>query len=365
VTAHPPFGNQDLLARAASELRLGFPLRLTSATGLADALILAAGRLQDRWLEALRGACNGRLDLVITRRRAEVLKIRVYDDDLARIPLDSTLDAETVLRVSDPSRDLEVPLRGPFRSRRGGDIANARLALDSMRKAGLLAAAILGVPTPGHSCLRQMAALDRDIFRCAQAERPDLERRVSARMPLPGCETAHVHLFLDRQSGDEHLAIELGPLHGGRIPLVRVHSSCYTGDVLASLRCDCGPQLAEAIRIAGREGGIVVVLQQEGRGIGLANKIRAYALQDRGFDTFEANRRLGFDSDERDFAAAAAILRSLGFNRIRLMTNNPEKAAALMATGLEIQSRLPLRVGKNPHNAGYLEAKRRVRGDDL
>jgi GTP cyclohydrolase II len=140
---------------------------------------------------------------------------------------------------------------------------------------------------------------------------------------------------------------------------VRLHSECLTGDVFGSLKCDCGPQLKDALRIIGEAGGgILLYLRQEGRGIGIANKIRAYALQDRGLDTVDANRRLGFADDERDYADAAAMLKALGADRVRLLTNNPTKAAGLEAAGVTVVERVAHHMPVNPHNADYLATKR-------
>jgi GTP cyclohydrolase II len=143
-------------------------------------------------------------------------------------------------------------------------------------------------------------------------------------------------------------------------PLVRVHSECFTGDLLGSLRCDCGPQLHQAIRRMEAEGsGVLLYMAQEGRGIGLANKLRAYALQDRGLDTLDANRALGWGADERSFAAAAAMLQDLGITRIRLLTNNPDKVGALEAAGITIAGRLRHAIAANGVNDSYLETKAR------
>ena len=145
---------------------------------------------------------------------------------------------------------------------------------------------------------------------------------------------------------------------GGEPVLCRLHSACFTGDLLGSLKCDCGPQLHAALEQIGAEGaGVLLYLNQEGRGIGLANKMRAYALQDQGFDTVEANHRLGFEDDERDFRIGANILKALGFRRVRLMTNNPAKVAMMQSCGLEVVERVPLKVGRTRFNAGYLRTK--------
>lgn len=157
--------------------------------------------------------------------------------------------------------------------------------------------------------------------------------------------------------GKEHVVIALGEL-AGAAPLVRIHSECLTGDALFSLRCDCGSQLEGALsRIADEGRGAVLYLRQEGRGIGLGNKIRAYALQDQGVDTVDANHQLGFPADAREYGLAVELLRKLDLRRIRLMTNNPRKLDALVADGVEIVERVPLETGRNPHNEKYLAAK--------
>ncbi len=167
-----------------------------------------------------------------------------------------------------------------------------------------------------------------------------------------------IHGFEDAH-GSEHVALVMGDPAAAEAPLVRVHSECLTGDALFSQRCDCGPQLEAAMRRIGEAGtGVVVYLRQEGRGIGLLNKIRAYGVQDReGADTIEANEALGFAPDARDYGVAAAMLQALGVTRLRLLTNNPQKVHGLAAAGIEVLERLPLLAGRNPHNHAYLETK--------
>ena len=163
----------------------------------------------------------------------------------------------------------------------------------------------------------------------------------------------------------EHVALLIGAPNGAP-PLVRLHSECLTGDVLGSLKCDCGPQLDAALAaIAAAGWGILLYLRQEGRGIGLVNKLRAYALQDQGFDTVDANLRLGFADDERDFGVAAAMLRLLGQPEVRLLTNNPRKVAGLEAAGIAVAEQVPLKTGGNPHNQAYLDTKRLRSGHQL
>jgi GTP cyclohydrolase II len=165
-------------------------------------------------------------------------------------------------------------------------------------------------------------------------------------------------VFRPDDGGEEHYAIEIGRPDRSKPVLARLHSACFTGDVLGSLKCDCGPQLDAALRQMGAAGeGVLLYLNQEGRGIGLANKMRAYSLQDQGFDTVEANHRLGFEDDERDFRIGAAVLRRLGFGAVRLLTNNPRKIAMMESQGVQVTERVPLKVGETPQNRAYLATK--------
>ena len=190
---------------------------------------------------------------------------------------------------------------------------------------------------------------------------PMLEKIASAE--LPTAEALFTMTVFRAPDGKEHMVIALGDLQAEPAPLVRLHSECLTGDALGSLRCDCGPQLKEAMRRIAEEGrGAILYLRQEGRGIGLGNKIRAYALQDAGADTVEANHQLGFADDARDYSLAVALLQQLSVQRLRLMTNNPRKVTALQKGGIEVVAQLALRVGENAHNAGYLATKRKRLG---
>ncbi len=179
----------------------------------------------------------------------------------------------------------------------------------------------------------------------------------SSRLPTPWA-TFTLHGFEDLETGKEHLAITLGELDSAEPVLARIHSECLTGDALFSLRCDCGFQLQEALkRIAAEGRGAIFYLRQEGRGIGLLNKIRAYHLQDAGADTVEANEQLGFAADMRNYFMLPSMLKHLGITSVRLMTNNPRKVDALTSYGLNVVERIPLTTGLNPHNADYLDTK--------
>lgn len=191
----------------------------------------------------------------------------------------------------------------------------------------------------------------------AVAQDPAVRLVASCRLPTPWA-VFELHGFEELASGREHVALTLGDLSDGAPVLARMHSECLTGDALHSLRCDCGAQLEAALAAIAAEGrGALLYLRQEGRGIGLLNKIRAYRLQDAGADTVEANHQLGLAADLRSYEAAAEMFELLGVHRLRLMTNNPRKIRALEERGIEITERMPLQIPPNPHNVGYLRTK--------
>ena len=261
----------------------------------------------------------------------------------------------------------------PLRARDGGVLRRAghtEAAVDLCRLAGLTPAAALselmhddGTMMRLPAILEFAAANDLKVGTIAdliafRLERDAFVKRVvSARLPTTWAEFT-IHGYVDELHGSEHVALSLGDVAGEEPVLVRMHSECLTGDALHSLRCDCGFQrdaALEAIATAGR--GVLVYLRQEGRGIGLLNKLRAYSLQDAGADTVEANERLGFRADLRDYGIGAQMLVDLGVKRLRLLTNNPRKIAALAGFGLEVTQRVPLHVGANAHNERYLRTK--------
>jgi GTP cyclohydrolase II len=302
----------------------------------------------------------GAPELAITARRAETLKARAYDGDLARLALPDGVGLDWLHAMADPVDDLRVPMKGPFQSLRDGPADLHRAAIALAKSAHLLPAALL-VPVVNGLALAAENALT--LIPLADAA-PELLRAsplhpvVSARLPMMASQAGRVHIFRPEDGGEEHYAIEIGRPDRSLPVLARLHSACFTGDVLGSLKCDCGPQLRAALAQMGAEGsGVLLYLNQEGRGIGLANKMRAYSLQDQGFDTVQANHRLGFEDDERDFRIGAAILRQMGFSAVRLLTNNPAKLAMMQANGLTVAERVALRVGQTDQNAAYLATK--------
>jgi GTP cyclohydrolase II len=352
----------DYAALAASDaLRRG---QLVGVGGLAvlSAELADAGALAT--LEA-----ETRAHLLITAQRAAALKLAnqigaaVADPEPVLVLRPDWLDLAASRAVADPVLDLAMPLKGPFRTRPlGEELASARAAIALAKHAGLLPSVFV-VPLAGVApvvCCRAEDALALP----GQAARLAISSR--ARLPLAMAPETEVVAFRAGDGGPEHLALVIGDPPRDRPVLARLHSACLTGDVLGSLKCDCGPQLLAAIKaIAENEtGGILLYLQQEGRGIGLLNKLRAYALQDQGFDTVDANTRLGFEPEERDFGLAATMLKALEVGAVELLTNNPAKVAVLAGHGLKVTRRahsLPA----NPHNAHYLATKRNRQGHQL
>ena len=347
----------ETIARARADLRMGVPVLLQGANEAM--LVVAAETLSTDRLADIR-ALPGAPILAITARRAETLKARAYDGDLARVRIPADADRAWILSIADPADDLNAPMKGPLASEREGSADLARMAIQLTKSARLLPAAVL-VDVDDSSAFAQ--AHDLTLIHVADAgaqlvSSSPMHPIVSARLPLQVSEAGRLHVFRPEDGAEEHYAVEIGRPDRQAPVLARLHSACFTGDLLGSLKCDCGPQLRGALAQMGAEGaGVLLYLNQEGRGIGLANKMRAYSLQDQGFDTVEANHRLGFEDDERDFRIGADILRRLGFSSVRLLTNNPGKIAMMQQNGIDVAERVPLKVGENPHNEAYLATK--------
>jgi len=297
---------------------------------------------------------------MISGQRAAALKLaneRDAADPHAPVTIERAewLGAATALAIADPGCDLDRGPTGPLHPVTPQCIEASRAALVLARSAGLLPALWILSPSDADP----VVSLE-EILR--ERHQPSVEIVARAKLPLEGLPPTQIVAFRASDDGQEHVALIVGSF-GGKPPLVRLHSECLTGDVFGSLKCDCGPQLREALRIIGAAGGgVLLYLRQEGRGIGLSNKVRAYSLQDRGLDTVDANRRLGFADDERDYGHAAAMLRSLGIDRVQLLTNNPDKVAGLEAAGIAVTERVAHQMPANPHNADYLATKRKKSG---
>lgn len=347
-------------ARAIDALRRGWAIRIAGADGAirlmaiegADAVTLAAFDPQ------------ARADILISAARAETLKLAnqlaAADPDLpVLVERAPWIDADVATAISDPVLDLASPLKGPFRARPLAAPQAAKAALRLARLAGILPAYFL---TEGDEAVDVTVQAD-DID--AYDDAIHLAVATRARLPVSASETAEIIAFRSPDEPREHVALVVGKRDASP-PVVRLHSECLTGDVLGSLKCDCGPQLHQALhQIADAPWGVLLYLRQEGRGIGLVNKLRAYAMQDQGFDTVDANVRLGFAIDARDFSVAARMLDLLGVAQVRLLTNNPNKVAGLEAAGIGVIERLPIILPTNPYNERYLATKRDRTGHQL
>ncbi len=260
--------------------------------------------------------------------------------------------------LADPALDLAHPLKGPFLAEPIDHPRAAATALELARLAGILPAYLVDPSSGGED----QGVSSGDL---AEWQNPrHLAVAARARLPVSAAEDAEIIAFRSADDLREHVALVIGQQSADRIPLVRLHSECLTGDILGSLKCDCGPQLDAALAAMSEEAsknsgwGVLLYLRQEGRGIGLINKLRAYELQDQGFDTVDANTRLGLPSEARDFPVAARMLALLGVGAVRLLTNNPAKVEALEAAGTKVAERVPLSLPSGPHNARYLATKR-------
>lgn len=341
------------VARAIDALRRGWPV-LVDGTGF-----LAVETADEAILADFDSA--GAADLLISGHRAATLKLANQRDAVPTGPVRierHAMSLSEATAVADPALDLSHPLKGPFRTGELGCDRAAGAAIVLARRAGLLPALFVGGEA-GEDAPAISAALVE-----ASSAAASLRIASRARLPTRFAEKAEIVAFRSDDDGTEHVALIVGSPSGGP-PLVRLHSECLTGDVLGSLKCDCGPQLDSALEAIAASGwGILLYLRQEGRAIGLVNKLRAYALQDQGFDTVDANLRLGFADDERDFTVAAGMLRKLSWSVIRLLTNNPRKVAGLEAAGIGIAERVALKSPENAHNRDYLATKR-LKSDHL
>lgn len=340
-------------ALAIDALRHGWPVRvdglalLPAETGLGDevtarTMLISAARAATLKLANQREAAVPEAPVLI--RAAE------------------PFDLAAARAVADPALDLVYPMKGPFAAEPIADPAAATAAMELARLAGVLPAFLVDPAPAGEA--QELAAADLAAWK----DSARLKIATRAHLPVAAAEDAEIVAFRSADDLREHVALVIGKQDGSRPPLVRLHSECLTGDILGSLKCDCGPQLDAALAAMAEEArpkedgsagwGVLLYLRQEGRGIGLINKLRAYRLQDFGFDTVDANNRLGLPTEARDFPVAARMLGLLGVRAIRLMTNNPAKVAALEAEGVTVAERVAHSLPPNPHNARYLATKR-------
>ena len=328
---------------AVAALRRGMPAVLAASSPLG---MVAVETVDQAGIDVLGRMAVGPSRLLLSSSRAAALVTEPLSGNaVAFDPAGLALDSLRAL--ADPTHP---PVAGHVPMASAPDGADAALMLAVIAR---LLPALLVAPTVG-----RLGVPELDVMNHAALAAAALVRVSEATVPLEDVADARLVAFRAQGSGLEHYAILIGRPETAPAPLVRVHSECFTGDLLASMRCDCGSQLRGAIRRMTAEGaGAVLYMGQEGRGIGLPNKLRAYTLQDRGLDTLDANRALGFAADERDFMTAAAMLRDLGLTRVRLLTNNPDKLASLAAHGIEVAGRESLLFAGNGVNDRYLLTK--------
>lgn len=362
--------------RAQTELKRGRAIRVVECDAAGPASVdagcvvlaieaLTADRL--RWLSSL----GEPVQMLLTVERALALglsaapaKPSAVSSVLLPLPADITLDAVMRLAAVSAEAAPAVALAGAHPAATASRALATALQL--AKRARLTPALLVIEPGPALAPRLAVAQLlwvsSTDVSHVQRHGQATLHRVSDAQVPIAAHDDCELVLFREEHDGAEHVAIVVGhPDFTQPVP-VRLHSSCLTGDLLGSLRCDCGDQLRRAIERLAETGGVLLYLEQEGRSIGLANKLRAYRLQDDGLDTIDADRYLGFLADERDYSAAVAMLKSLGIARVRLLTNNPKKIAAIEAGGIEVVERLALHGPVNRHNVRYIETKQERAG---
>jgi len=361
ASSGPTLGTKHTRAvhRAIAEARRGVPVVLAARHPL---IIVPAETVGAEGLRLIDLLGSGPALLLLSpSRAAAVLRHEVHETAPAiALKLHHPLiDTATLKRAADPTLEQILP---DFETTTAPAESVAALALGKLAR--LLPAMVVAPVKAGWASRKEGADLlsvpAADLLAYPTELAATLTKVAEVPVPLDAARDARLIAFRALDQGIEHMAIMVGKPEDEEAPLVRVHSECFTGDLLGSLRCDCGPQLQGAIaRMAAEGAGAVLYLAQEGRGIGLINKLRAYTMQDRGLDTLDANRALGWQADERNFHIAAAMLAQLGMHKIRLLTNNPEKVKGLTACGVEVVERVPHEFAPNGVNDSYLETKAR------
>ncbi len=358
--ASPRVSASALLAasRAVAELRLGREISIEGDTGVVE---VAALEMVSAARPSAQASPDGSYALLLSAERAQKLGLETAGDPVT-FHLSSEADTSMLQQLAGLAAD-PWPAEKALPPCEVTSAAWALAALELARQ-GQLAPALFCHIDSGTLLPADRIRVGVSAALSFRHERGRALERVSdAPVPLADCDDCQFIVWRERYADFEHLAIVVGqPAHSGPV-LTRIHSSCLTGDLFASLRCDCGEQLRGAIaRMAAEGGGVLLYLAQEGRGIGLVNKLRAYRLQDAAHDTLEADRTLGFRADERDYTIASTMLTELGVTQVRLLTNNPRKMDALTAAGIEVTGRVAISVPANRYNARYIQTKRERAG---
>ena len=361
----PSLTMQNKAHRAIADLRRGAPVLFMSNAGYAG-MVKPAEQVTADSLRDLAEASMSRPYLLITAQRARAIGLKPKANvEACSILISDDIGPNEILQLIgdmpmkiDPSALTILP-EGPD--------SMAVLVLMLMRSARLMPAALAAhIPDHDHRSLNRWAEdrgyimVPENTIRSFEETSAALQREAArAKLPLKGAEDTEIAIFQPKDGGTEHFVLIINGADQHDAPLVRIHSQCITGDILGSLKCDCGDQLQLAIaQMAQSGGGLLIYLAQEGRDIGLVNKLRAYALQDNGLDTVDANHAIGFETDHRFYLPAAAMLRSLGCDTIKLLTNNPDKIAQIEDCGITVAERIPVLIDANPHNDCYLSTKK-------
>ncbi len=359
--------NRKLIAveRAAAELRRGASVII--GNGENSLLITSAELITENRLDQFKSASDSPPLIALTYNRANILKISPRSGNVALVELSDHMNSGIISAMADPADDLMNILQGPFHVAEDAPNELHEASIKLCKIARLLPAAVIvefSRSSDDNITDNQILTVSADdILSYDINDAISLDIITSAKVPLAGAENATVVAFRPADGGTEHFAILIGNPSQTEPVLTRIHSECFTGDLLGSLKCDCGEQLRGAIKFMNEQGGgILLYLAQEGRGIGLINKLRAYHLQDQGFDTVDANERLGFLADERIFEPAAQMLKKMGYKTVRLLTNNPDKVKGLQDCGITVSERVEHKFPSNNHNDFYLKTKKKRSG---
>jgi GTP cyclohydrolase II len=359
--------NQTLTSveRAAGDLRRSGIIIVNE--GKKAHLVTSAELILDQKIDLIETITEQKPFVGLTYNRANVLKISPRSGDVALVEISAYMNSGVITSMADPADDLMHLMQGPFivSSETPTKIHDAGIKICKIAR--LLPAAVFSISLDNVDDLitkyNFLSVSADDILNYEVKDALSLNIVTSTKVPLAGAEQSTMVAFRPKDGGTEHFAIILGDPVRETPVLTRIHSECFTGDLLGSLKCDCGEQMRGAIKFMHEEGGgIFLYLAQEGRGIGLINKLRAYHLQDQGFDTVDANERLGFLSDERIFEPAAEMLKKMGYQKIRLLTNNPDKVSGLEKCDIEVTERVSHKFPSNNHNDLYLKTKKKRSG---
>jgi GTP cyclohydrolase II len=364
--------------RAISELRRGGKVVISDTNSGMYVLLMAAELIEDETIKEISQYTFSRPNIVLSGNRASTLGLN-NNNHPCSILIENQWSKDDIFSLCMPLFGHKRPLLNGVIIEKNKAVIDACLLL--LRQARLLPAALISIISNVNpeninqwTYKHQFPQLDVIYIQSFESINSEtLKMSVKAKVPLAYTDECEIIVFRPKDGGNEHFCLVFGKtinfienLNPNHIPLVRIHSQCITGDVLSSLKCDCGEQLRKSIKLMSEANeGLLIYLAQEGRDIGLLNKLRAYSLQEKGMDTVEANIALGFDDDERLYYPAKEILKKLKINALKLITNNPKKVEHLSNLGLKINKRIPIKINANKYNKKYLQTKSKKSGHIL